>query len=174
MGITQSREVLIGGKRRRQIADGRRQRTQAKYYHHSAAVFRLPSAVSHWRWRIESYFKLMKSGGQRMKHWQQESALSLLKRLLIASMACATVWCLQESTVKESEEFKEILVRLSGKRLKRGRPPTAEILLSGLFVFLRIFDFLVSIDFDLSKIAKLNAAFNKLLPKQKKDGEILL
>jgi hypothetical protein len=78
-------------------------------------------------------------------------------------------WCLQESTDEESEEFKEVLVRLSGKRLKRGRSPTAEILLSGLFVLLRMFDFLVSIDFNLPKIEKLNANFNKLLKKQKKD-----
>jgi len=122
----------------------------------------------YWRWRIESYFKLLKSGGQQLEHWQQESSLAILKRLLIASMACATVWCLQESTDEESEEFKSVLVRLSGKRLKRGRSPTAEILLSGLFVLLRMFDFLVSIDFDLSKIAKLNATFSKLLQKTKK------
>ena len=83
-------------------------------------------------------------------------------------MACATVWCLQESTDEESEEFKEVLVRLSGKRLRRGCSPTAEILLSGVFVLLRMLDFLVSIDFDLSKIAKLNAAFSKLLQKSKK------
>lgn len=46
----------------------------------------------YWRWNIESYFKLMKSGGQQLEHWQQESGLAILKRLLVASMATATVW----------------------------------------------------------------------------------
>ncbi|MDR2757580.1 MAG: IS4 family transposase, partial [Planctomycetaceae bacterium] len=26
----------------------------------------------YWRWKIESYFKLMKSSGLEMEHWQQE------------------------------------------------------------------------------------------------------
>jgi len=46
----------------------------------------------YWRWNIESYFKLMKSGGQELEHWQQESGLAILKRLLVSSMACAVVW----------------------------------------------------------------------------------
>jgi len=122
----------------------------------------------YWRWRIESYFKLMKSGGQQLEHWQQESALAILKRLLIASMACATVWCLQESKNAESEELKGVLVRLSGKRLKRGRPPSAEILLSGLFVWLQMFDFLVSIDFDLTKVISTNSTLGKIIENRKK------
>jgi hypothetical protein len=122
----------------------------------------------YWRWKIESYFKLMKSGGQQLEHWQQESALAILKRLLIASMACAAVWCLQESTDEESEELKAVLVRLSGKRLKRGRPPTAEILLSGLFVWLQMFDFWVSIDFDLTKVISTNSTLGKIMEKRKK------
>jgi hypothetical protein len=122
----------------------------------------------YWRWKIESFFKLMKSGGQQLEHWQQESALSILKRLLIASMACATVWHLQESTDVESEELKEVLVRLSGKRLKRGRSPTAEILLSGLFVWLQMFDFLVSIDFDLTKAISTNSTLGKIIENRKK------
>jgi hypothetical protein len=122
----------------------------------------------YWRWKIESFFKLMKSGGQQIEHWQQESALAILKRLLIASMACATVWCLQESTDEESEELKSVLVRLSGRSLKRGRPPSAEILLSGLFVWLQMFDFLVSIDFDLTKVISTNSTIGKILQNRKK------
>jgi hypothetical protein len=34
----------------------------------------------YWRWNIESYFKLLKSGGQQLEHWQQESGLAVLKR----------------------------------------------------------------------------------------------
>jgi hypothetical protein len=122
----------------------------------------------YWRWKIESYFKLMKSGGQQLEHWQQESALAILKRLLLASMACAVVWCLQESNDEEAEELKEVLVRLSGKSLKRGRSPTAETLLSGLFVWLQLFDFLTSIDFDLTKVISTNSTLGKILEKRKK------
>ena len=110
----------------------------------------------------------MKSGGQQLEDWQQESALAILKRLLIASMACATVWCLQESKDGESEEWKSVLVRLSGKRLKRGRPPTAEILLSGLFVWLQMFDCLVAMDFDLTKVISVNSTLGKIIQNRKK------
>jgi hypothetical protein len=122
----------------------------------------------YWRLEIESYFKLMKSGGQQLEHWQQESGLAVLKRLLVASMACSVVWSLQTSEDEESEAFKSVLVRLSGTRLKRGRSPTPGILLSGLFVLLRIFDFLTHIDGDVSKIDQLKKTFDKLLPKIKK------
>jgi hypothetical protein len=121
----------------------------------------------YWRWHIESYFKLMKSGGQELEHWQQESGLAILKRLLVASVA--VVWSLQQDTSTESEEFKRVLVRLSGKRLKRGHPPTPGILLSGLFVYLRILDFLIQIDFDLSKIHKLKKTFGKLVSVSQKN-----
>jgi hypothetical protein len=40
----------------------------------------------------------MKSGGQELEHWQQESAPAILKRLLVASMAAAMVWRLQRNT----------------------------------------------------------------------------
>jgi hypothetical protein len=62
----------------------------------------------YYRWRIESYFNLLKSGGQEIEHWQQESGLAILKRLL-----------------------------------------------SGLFVFLIILDFLDSINYDLTQIDNL-------------------
>ena len=80
----------------------------------------------------------------------------MVKRLLIASMACAVVWRLHVSQDSEPEEKKDVWGRLSGKRLKRGRSPTAEMVLSGLFVCLLMFDFLVSIDFDLTKAMCVN------------------
>jgi hypothetical protein len=93
----------------------------------------IPSDVSsatialwyYYRWRIESYFKLLKSGGQEMEHWQQESGLAILKRLLVVSMGAALVWNLQRNENAETKEFKQVLVRLSGKAQKRGQPPTA-------------------------------------------------
>jgi len=123
----------------------------------------------YWRWEIESFFKLLKSGGQQLEHWQQESGLSVLKRLLVASMACAVVWSLQKSDDEQSEAFKQVLVRLSGKRLKRGRSPTPGILLSGLFVLLRMLDFLTEIDFDRTKIDKIKINLDKCLKETKKN-----
>ena len=118
----------------------------------------------YWRWSIESYFKLMKSGGQELEHWQQESGPAILKRLLVASMASSTVWQLQGLGSEEAREFKQVLVRLSGKSMKRGRSPTSGSLLSGLFVLLRMFDFLCHIDFDLSKLAQLKSLLKKFAP----------
>jgi hypothetical protein len=82
------------------------------------------------------YFKLMKSGGLELEHWQQESASAILKRLLVASMATAVVWRLQRNTSPEAEELKKVLTRLSGKSRKRNKPLTSGILLSGLFMLL--------------------------------------
>ncbi len=46
----------------------------------------------YWRWSIESYFKLLKSAGMQVEAWQQETAAAIARRLLVASMACVTVW----------------------------------------------------------------------------------
>jgi len=124
----------------------------------------------YWRWEIESFFKLLKSGGQQLEHWQQESGLAVLKRLLVASMACAVVWSLQRNDDPPSEAFKAVLVRLSGKRLKRGRSPTPGILLSGLYVVLQMIDFLTDIDFDLAKVTQLKNSLDKYLKKTIKNG----
>ena len=124
----------------------------------------------YWRWEIESYFKLMKSGGQQLEHWQQESGSAILKRLLVASMACSVVWSLQTSNDAESEAFKAVLVRLSGRRVKRDSPPTPGVLLKGLFVLLQMFDFLTYIDGDVSKIDKLKATLRKMMPGIYRDG----
>ena len=40
-----------------------------------------------WRWRIETYHKLLKSLGQEIEHWQQESGEAIAKRLLVVAMA---------------------------------------------------------------------------------------
>lgn len=89
----------------------------------------------YWRWRIESFFKLMKKGGYELEHWQQNNALSILKRLLVVCMACVFTWRIALNNSEESKAFRNFLVRLSGKQLKRGKLYTHNAILSGLWVF---------------------------------------
>ncbi len=90
----------------------------------------------YWRWRIESFFKLLKSHGQQLEQWQQETGTAIARRLLVATMACVVVWQLQADDSPPAREFKNILVRLSGRQMKRTRPHTAPALLAGLWVLL--------------------------------------
>ena len=96
----------------------------------------------YWRWRIESFFKLLKSHGQQLEHWQQETGPAIARRLLIAAMACVTVWQLQADNSPEAREFKDVLVRLSGRQMKRKRPHTAPALLAGLWILLSMLSLL--------------------------------
>ena len=63
----------------------------------------------YWRWQIESFFKLMKSAGHPLESWQQESALAIAKRLLVASMACVTVWAIAAAKGKDAEDLRTFL-----------------------------------------------------------------
>jgi hypothetical protein len=95
----------------------------------------------YWRWRIESSFKLLKSAGQRLEHWQQETAEAIAKRLLIAAQACLIVWALQAETEDaQLIALRHLLVRLSGRLMKRGVEYTAPALLAGLWQLLAILD----------------------------------
>jgi hypothetical protein len=90
----------------------------------------------YWRWRVESYFKLLKSAGQQLERWQQETAEAVAKRLLVASMACVVVWRLAREATAEAAWARAALVRLSGRLMKRGVAFTAPALLAGLWVLL--------------------------------------
>jgi hypothetical protein len=98
----------------------------------------------YWRWRIESYHKLLKSAGQEAECWQQEAARAVARRLAVASMAGVVVWKLARDRSPEAEEFRGVLVRLSGRQIKRGRSPdgaprpafTEPALMAGLGVLL--------------------------------------
>ena len=94
----------------------------------------------YWRWRIESFFKLLKGAGQQIEAWQQESGLAVAKRMLVASQACVLVWQLERSVQPEAEAVRTLLVRLSGRQTKRGRPPSAPALLAGLWVLLAMLE----------------------------------
>jgi hypothetical protein len=92
----------------------------------------------YWRWRVESYFKLLKGAGLHLERWQQETALAVAKRLLVASMACVVVWQVARSQAPEAAEVRRLLVRLSGRQMKWGVEFTEPALLSGLWVLLAL------------------------------------
>lgn len=96
----------------------------------------------YWRWRIESYFKLLKSAGLQLEEWQQATAERILRRLLIAGMACATVWQLAAESSPAAAEARSLLIRLSGRQMKRKRPFTEPAMLAGMWVLLAMLDIL--------------------------------
>jgi transposase len=116
------------------------------------------------RWNIETYFKQMKSAGLEMEHWQQTTGSAIMIRLLVASMALILIWQLQRLATPESIDFKDLLVRLSGKTHKHNKPYTTDILLSGVFVLLRIFDFLESCNYDIGKIKEIRNMIRRVIP----------
>jgi hypothetical protein len=73
----------------------------------------------YWRWRIESYFKLLKSHGQQLEHWH-----------------------LQSDTSPAATQLKDTLIRFSGRQTKRHRPHTAPALLAGLWPMLTMMEYL--------------------------------
>jgi hypothetical protein len=95
-----------------------------------------------WRWRVESFYKLLKSAGQELESWQQESAEAIAKRLAVASMACLTVWHLMKDETPTAEEVRGLLIRLSGRQMKWGVRATAPALLAGLEKLLAVLDVL--------------------------------
>ena len=109
----------------------------------------------YWRWRIESYFKLLKSHGQQLEQWQQETGPAIARRLLVASMACVVVWQLQADDSPQAVELKDIVIRLSGRQMKHNRPHTAPALLAGLWVLLSMLELLEH--YDLDELRKLAA-----------------
>ena len=94
----------------------------------------------YWRWQIESFFKLMKSAGHQLESWQQESALAIAKRLLVASMACVTVWAIAAAKGKDAEDLRTLLLKLSGRQIKKKQPPTYPALLDGLWTLLSLLE----------------------------------
>lgn len=94
----------------------------------------------YWRWRIESFFKLLKRGGQQLEQWQQESAEAVAKRLLIVAQVCVIVWALAASKEEKAKEIRHFLISLSGRLMKRGVAYTTPALLAGMWQLLAIID----------------------------------
>ncbi len=96
----------------------------------------------YWRWKVESFFKLLKGAGQQVERWRQEDGRSILKRLLVASMACVLAWRLAHSEAPQAEEARRTVMRLSGRQVEHGTAYTLEGLLAGLWVLLAMADVL--------------------------------
>lgn len=95
------------------------------------------AAVARWyyfRWRIESLHKLIKSAGWQLEGWLQRDGERVLKKLLIALAACASIWALERRCDAESEGFKALLMQMGGRQTKKGVPFTTSGMLAGLWV----------------------------------------
>jgi hypothetical protein len=126
----------------------------------------------YWRWRIESYHKLLKGAGQQIESWQQESASAMAKRLAVAAMACVIVWKLARDTSPAAAELRQALVGLSGRQMKRNgkvQPFTEPALLAGLELLLKMV--MVLEHHDAAELRRLlEAALPGLLrPQRRKD-----
>lgn len=92
----------------------------------------------YWRWRIETFHKLLKSAGLQVEQRQQESASAISKRLVIACMACVVSWQLQRQKTPAAAQCQKLLMDLSGRQTKRKRRVTTSGLLAGLPVLLML------------------------------------
>ena len=100
----------------------------------------------YWRWRIETYFKLLKSHGFQLEDWLQETGAAIARRIMVVSMAAVTVWHLMADESLPAQELKQVLIGLSGRQMKRKQPFTAPALLAGLWSLLSMLDTLERYD----------------------------
>jgi hypothetical protein len=95
------------------------------------------ATIARWyyfRWRIESFHKLLKSAGWQLESWLQCDGRRLFNKMLLAIGACVSVWALERRDDAESKAFQELLMQLSGRQTKRIRSTTTTGLLAGLWV----------------------------------------
>lgn len=118
----------------------------------------------YWRWTIESYFKLLKRAGHHVEQWQQTCASAIARRLLVAAMACVVVWSLARSQAPQAPEARQLLVRLSGRLMKRGVEFTEPALLAGMWVLLAMLDTLE--DYTPTQLRRLTEQFLPLPPAE--------
>ena len=88
----------------------------------------------YWRWRIETFHKLIKSAGCQVEQWQQLGGEAIAKRLVAAATACTLVWRLERQSSPEAGSLRALLVQRSGRQRKRGKECTTPALLAGLWV----------------------------------------
>lgn len=99
------------------------------------SMFEIAQAY-YYRWQIESYFKLLKSAGHQMESWLQQSASAFFKRALLVSQSCVMVWKLMNDSSQKVKELRQLLIRLSGRQMKKNKPYTAPALLDGYLMLL--------------------------------------
>lgn len=109
----------------------------------------------YWRWLIETFFKLLKSHGQELEQWQQQTGEAIARRILVASMACVVVFNLQQDDSVEGIDTRKILVRLSGRQMKYGCISTLPALLAGYMTLLSVTDLLTHGDVDVGKLKRI-------------------
>jgi len=102
----------------------------------------------YYRWKIESYFKLLKTAGFNLEKWQQQDPKAIFRRLLICSHACVLLWKLQQCNEENAETIKKFLVKISGRLMEWGKDYTAPALLAGLWNFLQMMEVLTVYDVD--------------------------
>ncbi|MBY0228496.1 MAG: hypothetical protein K2W96_04370 [Gemmataceae bacterium] len=118
----------------------------------------------YWRWRIESYFKLLKSAGLELEHWGQTTAAAVAKRLLVASMACVLAWKISRSAHPMASPLRKVLVRLSARQMKHGTDSTGPALLAGLWALLQ--GLALAEEFDLDELRQMlhDVLFDQVRP----------
>lgn len=115
----------------------------------------------YYRWKIESYFKLLKSSGFNLEEWQQKEPLALFKRLLVVSNACILVWKIANDNSETAKRIRDFLISLSGKQIQRGVDFTYPALLSGLESYLTTLDLLRQ--FSIEEIFKMKDELVKII-----------
>lgn len=94
----------------------------------------------YYRWKIESYFKLLKSSGFNMEEWQQREPQALFRRLLVVSYSCVLVWKIANDTSVNARKIREFLVSLSGRLVQKDKEFTHPALLAGLENYIQMLD----------------------------------
>ena len=94
----------------------------------------------YYRWKIESYFKLLKSSGFNMEEWQQREPIALFRRLLVVSYSCVLVWKIANDTSTNAKKIREFLVSLSGRLIQKDKEFTHPALLAGLENYIQMLD----------------------------------
>jgi len=110
----------------------------------------------YWRWRIESYHKLLKGAGQQIEQWQQETPQAFARRLAVAAMACTVVWKLARDTSPQAQQLRQVLVQLSGRQIERGQDQpdfTEPALLAGMGILIPML--LLLEQYDLEELRRL-------------------
>jgi hypothetical protein len=116
----------------------------------------------YWRWRIESYHKLLKGAGQHVEQWRQETAAALARRLLVTAMSAVITWQIARDNSPQARPLRAMLVQLSGRQTDRARNPrgfTEPILLAGLNVLVPMLVLL-----ETTSVSELRKAAGPILP----------